>query len=119
MLYNGVDIIEIDRLEKIDPKIRDRFINRVFTPEEQLICKGNNACLAGRFAGKEAVSKVLGTGIGEIHWRDIEILKNADGKPFLILHGKAKEKEMELGLREWSISISHNKTMAIAFVIAQ
>ncbi len=69
MIRNGVDIIEIDRLTNISPKIRERFINRVFTFEEQLICNDNNACLSGRFAAKEAVSKVLGTGIGEIHWK--------------------------------------------------
>ena len=119
MISSGVDIIEIERITQISPKIRKRFINRVFTIDEQLICNDNNASLSGRFAAKEAVSKVLGTGIGEIHWKDIEILKSEDGKPLLNLYGKAKEKELELGFSEWSVSISHNKTIAVAFVIAQ
>ena len=117
MLRNGVDIIEIERLEKIDPKIRWRFINRVFTSEEKEICGDDNACLAGRFAAKEAVSKVLGTGIGKISWQDIEILRGEEGQPFIVLHGNAQARTQELGIQNWSISISHSRTMAIAFVI--
>ncbi|MDO9087513.1 MAG: holo-ACP synthase [Anaerolineaceae bacterium] len=119
MLRNGVDLIEIDRLEKIDPKIRHRFINRVFSDEEKLICGNNNSCYAARFAAKEAVSKALGTGIGEIHWKDIEILRGEKGQPVIHLHAKAKEREIALGITNWAISISHSRTVAIAFVIAQ
>ena len=118
MIRNGVDLIEIDRLANINPKIRERFIHRVFTPAEQSLCEDNNSCLAGRFAAKEAVSKALGTGIGNIQWKDIEILRGNDGQPILILHGNAKIKETALGITQWAISISHNQTMAIAFVIA-
>jgi len=119
MLRNGVDLIEIDRLAKINPKIRERFIQRVFTESEKRICSDNNACLAGRFAAKEAVSKVLGTGIGLISWRDIEILRGEEGQPILVLHGNAREKNQELGIKHWAISISHSRNLAIAFVIAQ
>lgn len=119
MLRNGVDVIEIIRLEQINPRIRERFINRVFTDLEKEICKNNNARLAGRFAAKEAVSKVLGTGIDEIHWKDIEILQGSNGEPLLQLHRKAKEKEIELGIIQWALSISHSRTIAIAFVIAE
>lgn len=119
MLKNGVDIIEIDRLEKISPGIRARFIDRVYTEIEKEICGDNYACLAGRFAAKEAVSKVLGTGIGEIRWKDIEILRGEEGQPFVKLHANAKAKENELGIHHWAISISHSRTLAIAFVIAQ
>ena len=119
MLRNGVDLIEIGRLEKINPGIRTRFINRVYTETEKQICGNNYACFAGRFAAKEAVSKVLGTGIGEIRWKDIEILRGEEGQPILKLHAKAKSKENELGIQHWAISISHSRTLAIAFVIAQ
>lgn len=119
MLRNGVDIIEIERLEKIRPGIRARFINRVYTETEKEICGNNYACLAGRFAAKEAVSKVLGTGIGEIRWKDIEILRVEEGQPIIKLHANAKLKEIELGIHHWAISISHGRTLAIAFVIAQ
>lgn len=119
MLRNGVDIVEIDRLEKINPAIRARFIDRVFTNSEKEICGENNTCLAGRFAAKEAVSKVLGTGIGEIRWQDIEILRGEEGQPIIKLYANAKAKENELGIHHWAISISHSRTLAIAFVIAQ
>jgi holo-[acyl-carrier protein] synthase len=119
MIRNGVDIIEINRLTEINPRIRERFINRVFTEKEIEICGDNNTRYAGRFAAKEAISKVLGTGISEIHWKDIEILRGENGEPIIRLYAKAKEKEIELGISTWSISISHSKTMAIAFVIAQ
>lgn len=118
MMRNGVDIIEIDRLAKINPKIRERFIQRVFTKAEQSLCDSNNTCLAGRFAAKEAVAKALGTGIGAIRWKDIEILRGEEGQPVLFLHGNAKKKEAELKITQWALSISHNKTLAIAFVIA-
>ena len=119
MLRNGVDIIEIERLAEINPAIRARFIRRVYTESEKAICGDNKTCLAGRFAAKEAVSKVLGTGIGEIRWKDIEILKGEAGEPLIVLHAFAKEKEVALGIQTWAISISHSRTFAIAFVIAQ
>lgn len=119
MLRNGVDIIEIERLEKVSPGIRSRFINRVYTEIEKQICGNNYACLAGRFAAKEAVSKVLGTGIGEIRWQDIEILRGDKGQPIIKLYANAKAKENELGIHHWAISISHTRTLAIAFVVAQ
>ncbi|MBW6473221.1 MAG: holo-ACP synthase [Anaerolineaceae bacterium] len=119
MLRNGVDIIEIERLEKVNPGIRARFINRVYTEAEKEICGNSYTCLAGRFAAKEAVSKVLGTGIGEIRWQDIEILRGEEGQPIIKLHANAKAKENELGIHQWAISISHSRTLAIAFVIAQ
>ena len=119
MLRNGVDIIDIERLENVSPEIRARFINRVYTESEKEICGNNYACFAGRFAAKEAVSKVLGTGIGEIRWKDIEILRGGEGQPIIKLHANAKIKENELGIQHWSISISHSRTMAIAFVVAQ
>jgi holo-[acyl-carrier protein] synthase len=115
---NGVDLVEIERFEQIDQKILKRFINRVFTSNEQEICRDRMASYAGRFAAKEAVAKTLGTGIGEIKWKDIEILKGSQGEPLLILHGNALEKSNELGLSNWSLSISHGKQIAIAFVIA-
>ncbi len=118
MLRNGVDLIEISRLSDLNPSIKNRFLSRVFTKNEIAICGENDASLAGRFAAKEAVAKALGTGIGEIHWKDIEILQKDNGEPELVLHAKAKQMEDILGITEWAISISHNRSMAIAFVIA-
>ena len=117
ILRTGVDLIEISRLAELDSKIKTRFLNRIYTPKEQEICGSNQASLAGRFAAKEAVSKALGSGIGEIHWKDIEILKGEEGEPILHLHQKALILSNQLGIKLWSISISHNKTTAIAYVV--
>ncbi len=117
-IRNGVDLVEINRFEEIDPKILKRFINRVFTISEQEICRERMASYAGRFAAKEAVAKTLGTGIGEIKWKDIEILRGSLGEPVLVLHENALTISKELGLSDWSLSISHGKQIAIAFVIA-
>lgn len=117
-LRSGIDIVEINRLDEINPAIRARFIQRVYTPAEQDLTKGRSPSLAGRFAAKEAVSKALGTGIGRVHWRDIEILRGPAGEPVLQLHGMAREVAAQLGLSEWSVSISHGRTHAVAVAVA-
>ena len=117
-LRSGIDIVEINRLEEINPAIRARFINRVFTPAEQALTRGLTPSLSGRFAAKEAVSKALGTGIGAVHWQDIEILRGPAGEPVLQLHGRAREVAAQLGLTEWSVSISHGRTHAVATAVA-
>lgn len=118
ILKTGVDIVEIERLEQINPAIRVRFIQRVFTEREQVLARGSYAILAGRFAAKEAVSKALGTGIGRVNWRHIEILRGPAGEPLLELHEFAKQVAEKLGLDTWSVSISHGKTHAVAMAVA-
>jgi holo-[acyl-carrier protein] synthase len=117
-LRTGIDIVEIGRLEEINPAIRARFIDRVFTPLEQKLTRGLYPSLAGRFAAKEAVSKALGTGIGRVHWQDIEIRRGPAGEPVLQLHGWAQEVADRLGLTTWSVSISHGRTHAVAVAVA-
>ena len=118
MIKCGVDIVRVNRLAEIDPKIRERFIQRVFTEREQAQMRDNNEGLSGLFAVKEAVSKALGTGIGKVAWRDIEIVHLPSGEPALTLHGYAKEISQSKGLEEWAISISHDGGLAIAMVVA-
>ena len=117
-LRTGIDIVEINRLEEINPAIRARFIERVFTPLEQELTHGSYASLAGRFAAKEAVSKALGTGIGRVNWRHIEIRRGPAGEPLLQLHGFAREVAERLGLTTWSVSISHGHEHAVAVAVA-
>lgn len=114
----GVDLIEIGRFAHLDPAIRKRFIERVYTAEEEGICAGRDESLAGRFAAKEAVAKTLGCGIGLVHWQDIETLVNEAGQPQLKLHGRAQTLADELGFKLWSVSITHTSTVAMAFVVA-
>ena len=118
MIKCGVDIVRVNRLAEIAPKIRERFIQRVFTDREQAQMRDNNEGLSGLFAVKEAVSKALGTGIGKVAWRDIEIVHLPTGEPTLELHSYAKEIAQSKGLEEWAISISHDGGLAIAMVVA-
>jgi holo-[acyl-carrier protein] synthase len=118
ILRTGLDLIEIDRLEKINPAIRRRFIQRVYTQREIADCRDSNASLSGRFAAKEATSKVLGTGIGKVAWQDIEIIRGPFGEPVLHLHGRAALVANALGLTTWSVSITHAREMAAAVVVA-
>ena len=117
-LRTGIDLIEICRLEELDPSIRQRFLERVFTPLELQQAADSLAGLAGRFAAKEAVAKALGTGIGPVSWQEIEITRGAEGQPLLHLSGRALQIAQQQGLETWSISITHNRTTAAAVAVA-
>ena len=118
MIKCGVDIVRVDRLKNVSSAVRKRFINRVFTENEQAQLRDNDENLLAVIAVKEAVSKALGTGIGKVAWRDIEIVHLPTGEPTLKLHGYAKEISQSKGLEEWAISISHDGGLAIAMVVA-
>jgi holo-[acyl-carrier protein] synthase len=114
----GVDLVDIDRIAVAVERWGERFLNRVWTERELAICQGRMPVLAARFAGKEAASKALGTGITGLVWREIEILRDNRGKPLVMLHGKAKERAAELGLNHWSVSLTHSRDLACAIVVA-
>lgn len=118
MLKTGVDIIEIERLERVIQRYGERFLQRVFTQQESSEAGKSMASLAARFAAKEAVSKALGTGIGVVMWKEIEILRGPERQPVLCLHGSAARLAEELGLHSWSVSLSHSEHYAIAMVVA-
>lgn len=117
-ISNGVDLIEIERVSQAIERHGERFLTRVFTPQELAELKGNPASLAGRFAAKEAVAKALGTGIGVIAWQEIEILRGPAREPLLFLHGAAAELAAQKHLTEWTVSLSHTETLAVAAVFA-
>ncbi len=114
----GVDIIEIARIQRTYDDFGERFLNRVYTERERERYRGRVNELAARFAAKEATSKALGTGIVGIRWREMEVLPNRRGKPVLILHGQAAERARLLGLTDFSVSLTHSRTDAMAFVVA-
>ncbi len=118
ILRTGVDILEVERLATVNPAIRRRFLQRVFTPLELEQVGHSNESLSGRFAAKEAVSKALGTGIGKVRWQDIEVRRGAYGAPELHLYGFARQVSEMLGLTDWSVSITHNRSTVVAFVVA-
>lgn len=114
----GIDIIEIARIQRTCDDFGERFLKRVFTERERDRYRGRVNELAARFAAKEATSKALGTGIVGIRWREMEVLPNRRGKPVLILHGQAAERARLLGLTDFSVSLTHSRTDAMAFVVA-
>ena len=118
MVSSGIDMIEIARIKRALDRHGDRFLHRFFTEQEIQFCEGRPARLAGRFAVKEAVSKALGTGIGEFNWTDVEIVCDGLGKPEVVLHNKAQDMASTQGLEQWSISISHTETHAIGLAVA-
>lgn len=118
LLRSGIDTIEISRMENIRDSIRKRFIDRVFTSQEISQAADRHDVLSGLFAAKEAVSKALGTGIGFVAWKDIEIVHINTGQPIVKLHGNAKDVAEQLGLSTWSVSISHDRNKAIAVAVA-
>jgi len=118
-LRSGVDLLEIERLRKALERHAERFLARIYTPAERELCAGNVASLAARFAAKEAVAKALGTGLGDVAWTEIEVLRAETGAPVLRLHGRASALAEGLGLKHWSISLSHTREYAIALVVAQ
>lgn len=118
ILRTGVDLIELDRVEEVVRRHGAHYLERVYTAAELAQSHRNAQYLAGRFAAKEAVAKALGTGIGEIGWQEIEVLGDGQNAPSVRLTGKAQVKAAALGLTEWSVSISHSSTHAVAFAVA-
>jgi holo-[acyl-carrier protein] synthase len=117
-LATGVDLIEVERIERAAARHGDRFYRRFFTQQEIDFCHGRATSLAGRFAVKEAVAKALGTGIGDFNWTDIEVVCDGRGKPELVLHNRARVMAEEKGLLTWSISLSHTNTHALGMAVA-
>ncbi|MBM3157060.1 MAG: holo-[acyl-carrier-protein] synthase [Chloroflexi bacterium] len=117
MYHLGVDIIEIERVQRAVNRYGERFLKRVYTEAELELCRNRVPELAVRFAAKEAVMKALGTGRRGVSWRDIEVLRNKRNAPLLYLHGRARRRAQKLGMNELAISLSHSREYAIATVI--
>ncbi len=117
-IRTGVDIVEVDRIDRAILRHGERFFDRFYTLQELVDAKGHTPALAARFAAKEAVAKALGTGIGEVGWKDIEVVHAPNCEPRLRLHGRAEAVARELGLGQWSVSLSHTHEHAVAIVVA-
>ncbi len=110
----GIDIIKVDRIRATLERFGPRFSNRVLTPAEQRYVRGRPETMAGRWAAKEAVSKVLGLGVRGIGWRDIEVERLPTGQPAIRLHGRAAARAEQLGMGRIAVSISHESDYAVA-----
>jgi len=118
MHYNGIDIIETARIKKAIARWGERFLQRIYTDTELRIYGNSPQSLAARFAAKEAVMKLLGTGRKGVSWREVEILSHPGGKPLVNLHGRAQSQADKLVIKEIAISLSHSKEYAIASVVS-
>ncbi len=122
IINHGIDLVECGRIEQMLSKHDERFLDRVFTAAEQAYCVGPKLQierLSGRFAVKEAVLKLLGTGLRDgLSWTDIETKNDPAGKPLVALSGQCAVIAKELGIDRISVSITHTKDLAVASVIA-
>ena len=123
MISTGVDLLHIDRVRAALERHGPRFLARVYTPGEIEYCAGRLPALAARFAAKEAASKALGTGMlilsaEGIGFHEAEVVNDPRGRPQLVLHGRAAMLARTQGWREWSLSLAHERDIAIAVVTA-
>lgn len=122
ILGHGIDLVDTPRIERLLGEHEQRFLDRVFTAGEREYCESGGKLrvqrYAARFAAKEAVLKVLGTGwSGGIAWTDVEVCREASGKPTVRLSGEAAAVADRLGVVQWHISLSHLRGHALASVI--
>ena len=110
----GIDIIKIERIRATLERFGPRFAGRVLTDPERRYVRDRPETFAGRWAAKEAVSKVLGLGVRGIGWRDIEIERLPTGQPAVRLHGRAAARAEQLGMGRVAVSISHESEYAVA-----
>jgi holo-[acyl-carrier-protein] synthase len=110
----GLDIVRVERIRDALARFGERFTRRVLTPAEAAYVRGRPETFAGRWAAKEAVSKVLGLGVRGIGWLDIEIERLPTGQPAVLLHGRAAARADQLGLARIAVSITHEREYALA-----
>jgi len=110
----GIDIIKVERIRAALDKFGDRFSHRVLTDLERKYVRNRPETFAGRWAAKEAVSKVLGLGVRGIGWRDIEVQRLPTGQPSVRLHGRAAQRAEQLGMGRIALSITHESDYAVA-----
>ena len=110
----GIDIIKVERIRATLERFGPRFSGRVLTEAEQRYVRDRPETMAGRWAAKEAVSKVLGLGVRGIGWRDIEVERLPTGQPAIRLHGRAAARAEQLGMGRIAVSISHESEYAVA-----
>src|SRR5271170_374408 len=120
----GTDLMETKRVQASIDQFGERFLERIFTAEEIAYClrKKKNAAesFAARFAAKEAGAKALGTGISRgVNWKELEVRREASGKPTLHLSGRAAELAEAMGVRRLQLSLTHSRELAMAVVVAE
>ncbi len=128
MLYTGIDLIEIARIERAVARWGERFLRHVYTPAELAAYRARPASLAARWAAKEATAKLLGVGLrglgaadraaDAVGWTEIEVVSDARGRPTLVLYGRAAQRAYRAGPGRAGAELSHTREHAIASVVA-
>ena len=116
----GTDLVDVDRFRTVLQR-RPSVAERLFTTDERSYAHravDPAARLAARFAAKEAALKALGYGLGGMRMVDIEVVRDADGRPELVLHGDARSRAATHGVGRWLVSLSHTDHLAQATVVA-
>ena len=119
MIYTGIDLIEIPRVAGVLERYPKRFLTKVFTEGEQSYARGRANQLASRFAAKEAVMKLLGTGVRGMPWKSIEVTRNRGRAPEIVLHGPAKVRATKMGITRIALSLSHSRELATASAVGE
>jgi holo-[acyl-carrier protein] synthase len=122
IVAHGIDLVETGRIAGMLKEHGERFLEKVFTAAEVAYARSTRdevEKLSGRFAAKEAILKLVGTGWrGKIAWTDIEVINNGFGQPEVTLHGEVARIAAEMGITQISISITHTANFAIASAVA-
>jgi holo-[acyl-carrier protein] synthase len=117
----GIDLCDTTRVRELYERYGERFLERLFTPEELQRCRNGrrlHECLGGRFAAKEATLKALGTGLSQgIRWRDVELVSGESQPPRIVLHARAAEIAALRGVQNIHASITHDGDLAVAVVV--
>lgn len=119
----GLDLVEVQRMREAIDRQGEAFLSRVLTSDEAAYCRFQAEPaihIAARFAAKEAFSKAIGTGIGEgAGWKEIEVVRQATGRPELVLHGRALETARSLGVVGMHLTLTHTRITAAAVVVLE
>jgi holo-[acyl-carrier protein] synthase len=119
----GVDIAEVERIQRAIERYGEVFLRRIYTPKEREYCeqfKNKYERYAGRFAAKEAAMKALGTGWRRgVRWVDLEVVRETGGRPALAILGEAAKIAREIGVKSVALSMTHTETLALAQVILE
>ena len=119
----GIDLVDVGRIQRGAERWGQRFLERIFCPEEIALCQkraGSASCLALRFAAKEAFAKALGLGIRSgLTWHDIEVVNDELGRPGLKLNNRAQELLGSVGAARTWLSLSDESTIAVAVVVLE
>ena len=123
LIGTGIDLVEIGRIQRSIDRYGQRFLDRVYTPAEQVYCfrkRKSAESFAARFASKEAGAKALGTGIRYgVSWLEIEVVREVSGRPNIQFHGRAAQIALRLGVVRAALSITHTDQLAMASVILE